>query len=276
MCLDDAAERREVHYRMKKYHCSNPNCKSVFSEPKVIMYRVCPTCQTMIDSTAAIYQAGTVVEEEQVPIRQSKTTDVLKKQVMSQTEEPKTTETKNQLPLEAREPDIALPPVAEQETRETKSTDTTTKPSPKTTESDVAELRLALSKKPEEPKPVQLEEIEPNRAEIKATMQKIEVESIKVEPKIVTLPKITAQPKTGQQKTEPKTVVQQPGKSKIDSDSSDNTCQHYYGYLGQREKGEGIPSSCVECAKSLDCMLAEYYKSKETVEEIRKWYRPKL
>jgi hypothetical protein len=261
---------------MKKYHCSNPNCKSVFSEPKVIMYRVCPTCQTLIDSTAAIYQAGTVVEEEQLPTRQSKTTDVLKKQVMSQTEEPKTMETKNQLPLEAKEPEIAQPPVAEQETKETKSTDTATKPSPKTTESDVAELKPALSTKPEEPKPVQLEEIEPNRAEPKATMQQIEVESKKVEPEIAMPPKPIAQAKMSQQKIESKTMVQQSVKSKTDSPSSDKTCQHYYGYLGQREKGEGIPSSCVECAKSLDCMLAEYYKSKEIVEEIRKWYRPKL
>jgi len=230
----------------------------------------------MIDSTAAIYQAGTVVEEEKVPTRQSETTDVLKKQVMSQTEESTTTETKNQLPLEAKEPETAQPLVTELVTRETKSTDTITKPSPKTTESDVAELKPALPIKPEEPKPVQLKEIEPNRAEPKATIQQIEVESKKVESKIAMPPKTVAQAKTSQQKIEPKTMVQQSVKSKTDGATSDKTCQHYFGYLGQREKGEGIPSSCVECAKSLDCMLAEYYKSKETVEEIRKWYRPKL
>jgi len=49
-------------------------------------------------------------------------------------------------------------------------------------------------------------------------------------------------------------------------------CQYGYGYLSQREKGEGIPSACVECPKSLDCMLAEYYKKGGSVKEIKKWY----
>jgi hypothetical protein len=230
----------------------------------------------MIDSTAAIYQAGTVVEEEQVFSEQSKRADVLKEHVISQTEEPKTTETINQPPLETKELEIAQPPAAEQETREKKSTDTATKPSPKTTESDGAELKPVSSTKPEEPKPVQLEEIETNRIGLKASMQQIDVESKKVEPKIAVPPKEIAQVKTSQHKIETKTMAQESVKNKADNVSSGKICQYYYGYLGQREKGEGIPSSCVECAKSLDCMLADYYKSKETVEEIRKWYRPKL
>ena len=52
-------------------------------------------------------------------------------------------------------------------------------------------------------------------------------------------------------------------------------CKHYFGYLGQREKGEGIPESCLGCAKSLDCMLSDYYKSKEPIAEIKKWYPDK-
>jgi hypothetical protein len=39
---------------------------------------------------------------------------------------------------------------------------------------------------------------------------------------------------------------------------------------------EGIPETCVECNKSLDCMLSEYYKSENTVAEIKKWYHPKF
>ena len=52
---------------------------------------------------------------------------------------------------------------------------------------------------------------------------------------------------------------------------SDSGCKHYFGYLGQREKGEEIPTECLECPKALDCML-QHYKSKESVSEIKKWY----
>jgi hypothetical protein len=52
---------------------------------------------------------------------------------------------------------------------------------------------------------------------------------------------------------------------------SDSGCKHYFGYLGEREKGEEIPTECLECLKSLDCMLQKY-KSKESVAEIKKWY----
>jgi hypothetical protein len=34
-----------------KYFCPNPNCKKVFSRPKIIKYTVCPTCQTLVDDT---------------------------------------------------------------------------------------------------------------------------------------------------------------------------------------------------------------------------------
>lgn len=54
--------------------------------------------------------------------------------------------------------------------------------------------------------------------------------------------------------------------------SSSSDCPYGYGYLSQRDKDEGIPSTCVECPKSLDCMLAEYYKKRESVKEIKKWY----
>ncbi len=61
------------------------------------------------------------------------------------------------------------------------------------------------------------------------------------------------------------------GETKAVSASSSD-CQYGFGYLSQREKGEGIPDSCVECAKSLSCMLSEYYKTEEPVKEIKKWY----
>jgi hypothetical protein len=52
---------------------------------------------------------------------------------------------------------------------------------------------------------------------------------------------------------------------------SSSGCQYGFGYLSQREKGEGIPDTCIECPKSLNCMLSEYYKA-ESVKEIKKWY----
>jgi len=56
------------------------------------------------------------------------------------------------------------------------------------------------------------------------------------------------------------------------SESSDFRCQYYFGYLSQRDKEEVIPETCFGCLKSIECMMSEYNKPKETVEEIKKWY----
>jgi len=55
------------------------------------------------------------------------------------------------------------------------------------------------------------------------------------------------------------------------SQASSN-CQYGFGYLGQRKKGEEIPDTCIECPKSLNCMLSDYYKKEESMAEIKKWY----
>ncbi len=49
-------------------------------------------------------------------------------------------------------------------------------------------------------------------------------------------------------------------------------CQHWYGYLNQKEKNEPIPQGCVECEKAVECMLRQTYKSETAVAEIKKWY----
>ena len=74
---------------------------------------------------------------------------------------------------------------------------------------------------------------------------------------------------------EPSQTMQPTASADEVNQPSDSRCKHYFGYLGQREKGEGIPESCLECPKSLDCMLSEYYKSKETIKEVKKWYPDK-
>ena len=48
-------------------------------------------------------------------------------------------------------------------------------------------------------------------------------------------------------------------------------CKYYFGYLASREKQKEIPETCLECPRSLDCMLSNY-KSEDTVGEISKWY----
>ena len=49
-------------------------------------------------------------------------------------------------------------------------------------------------------------------------------------------------------------------------------CQHWFGFLSQKDKNESVPLECVECEKVMDCMLNQYYDSKDAVSEIEKWY----
>src|SRR3990170_5415089 len=38
---------------------------------------------------------------------------------------------------------------------------------------------------------------------------------------------------------------------------SNSTCQHRFGFLGQRPKGTDFPDECLTCEKILDCMFSE-------------------
>jgi predicted flap endonuclease-1-like 5' DNA nuclease len=49
-------------------------------------------------------------------------------------------------------------------------------------------------------------------------------------------------------------------------------CQHRFGYLSERDKGEPMPRECVECKKVVECMLDQQYQSATAVTEIKKWY----
>ena len=60
--------------------------------------------------------------------------------------------------------------------------------------------------------------------------------------------------------------------TRIEKKETDSGCLHYFGYLRERDKGEPIPSECVECKRSVDCMLSTL-ASKNAVKEIRKWYK---
>jgi hypothetical protein len=183
------------------YCCSNPNCRNVFSIPKVIKYYVCPICQTLVEMTST---DGKAADEEYAPVEEPQSKKIVAKPVQSQAPAMRTIE-------------------------------------PKTIEPNVVEPKVV------EPKVVEPKVVEPKV----------------VEPKVV-------EPKP--QSPMPKSL----GQEEKENHPSDQVCKYYLGYLSQRDKGEGIPETCVECNKSLDCMLSEYYKSEKTVAEIKKWYRPKF
>jgi hypothetical protein len=54
--------------------------------------------------------------------------------------------------------------------------------------------------------------------------------------------------------------------------SSSSECLHYFGYLHQREVGQPMPEECVVCTKSIECLMSNSNKSKESLKEIKKWY----
>ncbi|MEM2937556.1 MAG: hypothetical protein QXJ63_03320 [Candidatus Bathyarchaeia archaeon] len=39
--------------------------------------------------------------------------------------------------------------------------------------------------------------------------------------------------------------------------SIDSGCPHYFGYLRERARGEGIPEECLACEKAVECMISE-------------------
>jgi hypothetical protein len=217
------------------YCCSNPNCRNVFSIPKVIKYYVCPICQTLVEMTSTDDKAA---DEEYAPVEVPQSKKAVSKPVQSQAPAMRTMEPKT---MEQRvvEPKVVEPKVVEPKVVE-----------PKVVEPKVVEQVV-------EPKVVEPKVVEPKVVEPKVVEPKV------VEPKVV-------EPKA--QSPMPKSI----GKEDKVNHLSDQVCKFYFGYLGKREKGEGIPETCLECNKSLDCMLSEYYKSEDTVAEIKKWYHPKF
>jgi len=54
-------------------------------------------------------------------------------------------------------------------------------------------------------------------------------------------------------------------------DEEKKSCQHWFGFLCQKDQKESVPPECVECEKVLDCMLKPQYDLR-AVSEIKKWY----
>lgn len=98
-----------------------------------------------------------------------------------------------------------------------------------------------------------------------------EAETVKLE--ISILPESVGGPEA----REPQVLVAVPQAVELDEkkgyiQTEENRCKYYFGYLQNREKGEGIPETCVECPKSIDCMLSNLNQSETAVSEIKKWY----
>lgn len=91
MQLLDKSKNNKVH----RYCCSNPNCKKVFSKPKIIKYYVCPTCQTIVDLTLANFQS--LPREKPVPVRKQVTSQKQKESAQDTNQEPKTITSSNEL-----------------------------------------------------------------------------------------------------------------------------------------------------------------------------------
>jgi len=49
-------------------------------------------------------------------------------------------------------------------------------------------------------------------------------------------------------------------------------CQHWLGFLSQKNNKDSVPHECVECDKVLECMLSQYHNSRSAVSQIKKWY----
>ena len=194
----DRSKNNKVH----RYCCSNPNCKKVFSKPKIIKYYVCPTCQTLVDVTFEDFQ---LLSTEKSEFEKKQTVPIKQKEIKKSIKQ----ELEAIFPTPSQQPKISneLTFLEKSEAKET------------------------------------IEEIKPAQMEEPKTMD------------------ITLNEKS-------KSTV----KEQMSNASGDVQCSYDFGYLSQRDKGEGIPETCFGCPKSIECMLSEYNRSKDSVEEIKKWY----
>jgi len=197
-----------------RYCCSNPNCKKVFSKPKIIKYYVCPACQTIVDMN---FENSQLIAREKPPtLRKPKEGNKSKKQELGAIMSQQATTDNEIMPMEKPEEKAVLETV----------------------------------------EPAQMEE--PNIVEVKVNKESTVTGDYDLP---FTL---------GNSDEHKETVKEQTGQS------SDFQCKYYFGYLSQRNKEEVIPETCFGCLKSIECMMSEYNKTKETIDEIKKWYSFKL
>ena len=188
------------------YSCPNPNCKTVFAEPKIIKYYVCPICQTLVDESNLAEHL-----ENSVASRAKKVVACRKSEIV--------------------EPDPAeFLEIGILEVETTKSF-----------QSELEELRVTKEE-----------------AETEAGKKVIDFDPVQLPQQETT------------KALQPEQIVT--AETEKTSEPSPK-CQYGFGYLSHRESGAGIPETCIECPDSLNCMLSQYHRSGESVEEISKWYK---
>lgn len=185
----------------QKYLCSNPNCRKVFSKPKIIKYEVCPNCQTLVTSS----------RPEGDPEIQA----ALGAQKSTKHRKAKTTKVTSPGTAVSIQTDNSHVSVQEQNPLEQKNEENNASITPENAPVPVAQ-------------PVTVELIQ---------TQKVDVVKIRK------------------------------------ASQSSSGCEYGFGYLSQRGRGEAIPENCLECPKSLDCMLSRIYEKDQSVKEIKKWYK---
>jgi hypothetical protein len=133
----------------------------------------------------------------------------------------------------------------------------------KTKESKVAEIKPKKELKILGKKPLESDYSKPE----KSLNQELKTDTISLEKQIKYAEK--HKPKPAEFVSSEKPVE---NKTQVSDSTSGNSCGYHFGYLSERDKGEAIPNACVECSKSLDCMLSKVHQSIDSVVEIKKWY----
>ena len=55
-------------------------------------------------------------------------------------------------------------------------------------------------------------------------------------------------------------------------DEKKGDCPYFFGYLGLKEDGKGVPDECNKCTRTIECLLKKRKYSKKAIKEIQKWF----
>jgi hypothetical protein len=84
---------------------------------------------------------------------------------------------------------------------------------------------------------------------------------------------LCSNPDCGESFDEPKIIKFCPHcYTEIKEETKNSDCLHFFGYLGLKDDGKGIPEECNECTKAIECLLRKQTYSRKAVKEIKKWF----
>lgn len=83
---------------------------------------------------------------------------------------------------------------------------------------------------------------------------------------------LCSNPDCGKSFDEPKIIKFCPHCYTEMKEEENSDCPHFFGYLGLKEDGKGIPDECNDCAKTIECLLKKRNYSRKAVKEINKWF----